>query len=112
MPDTQFGKRKSILKRIPGLAWTILLFVLVIGIFLFAVTNISEDTADREETALTTALNRAIVNCYCVEGTYPPSLDYIKTNYGLIYDEDIFFVDYRAIGSNLLPDVTIVRKEQ
>ena len=112
MPDSQFGKRKKLIQRIPGITWSVLLFLIVITIFLFAVGNISKDTADRQETALTSALNRAIVNCYCVEGTYPPSLQYIKDNYGLIYDEDMFFVDYRALGSNILPDVSIVRKER
>ena len=111
MPDTQFGKRKNFIQRIPGITWTLLLFLLVLIIFLLAVGNITKDTTDRQEEALETALNRAIVNCYCVEGTYPPSLKYIKDNYGLIYDEDLFFVDYRAIGSNILPDVSIVRKE-
>ena len=53
----------------------------------------------------------SIVNCYCVEGTYPPSLSYLTEHYGLTYDKDLFFVDYQAIGSNIFPDVTVIRKE-
>jgi hypothetical protein len=36
----------------------------------------------------------------------------LKENYGLTYDEDLFFVDYQTIGSNILPDVTIIEKEE
>ncbi len=56
---------------------------------------------------------RSIANCYALEGEYPESLEYIKENYGLVYDEDRFFVDYRVSGSNIMPDVTIIDiKEQ
>lgn len=81
-------------------------------VFILAVNSISAGTENRQEETLRQAIDRCIINCYCVEGTYPPSLQYIEDNYGLIYDENLFFIDYRAIGSNILPDVTIIRKEQ
>ena len=59
---------------------------------------------------LETALQRSVIQCYAVEGTYPPSLDYIKTHYGLTYDKDLFFVDYQPVGSNMRPEVTIILK--
>ena len=40
-------------------------------------------------------------------------MDYLKENYGLMYDEDRYFIDYQPLGSNLMPDVTIIpRKER
>ena len=60
--------------------------------------------------SLENALNRSITQCYAVEGAYPPSLAYIKEHYGLIYDEELFYVDYQPIGSNIMPDVTIMLK--
>ncbi len=56
------------------------------------------------------ALTRGVTYCYTVEGSYPESLEYLKENYGLIYDEDLFFVDYKVEGSNILPDITIIEK--
>ena len=35
-------------------------------------------------------------------------LEYLKEHYGLIYNEDLFFVDYRLQGANIFPDVTII----
>jgi hypothetical protein len=47
-----------------------------------------------------------------VEGTYPPSLEYLKEHYGLIYDEESYYIDYTAIGSNIMPDVTILPRSK
>lgn len=107
-----FSAKKSIIRRLGGLQWSIIIFIALIAAFLFGINSISKDTTDRQQQALETAIDRSIVSCYCVEGTYPPSLDYIKQHYGLTYDESLFFVDYRPIGSNILPDVTVIRKEQ
>lgn len=107
-----FSAKKSIIRRLGGLQWSIIIFIALIAAFLFGINSISRDTTDRQQQALETAIDRSIVSCYCVEGTYPPSLDYIKQHYGLTYDESLFFVDYRPIGSNILPDVTVIRKEQ
>ena len=48
------------------------------------------------------------VHCYAIEGSYPESLQYLKDNYGLTYDEEKYFIDYQVLGSNILPDVTII----
>ena len=45
-----------------------------------------------------------------MEGSYPESLEYLKEHYGITYDEDRFFVDYKIVGTNILPDVTIIEK--
>ena len=59
---------------------------------------------------LKNAISRNITQCYAVEGSYPQSLDYLKKNYGLHYDENRYFVDYQPLGSNILPEVTIIRR--
>ena len=68
-------------------------------------------TKKRQKESLENAIMRNITYCYTVEGTYPESLAYLKENYGLTYNEDLFFVDYRVSGSNILPDVTIIERE-
>ena len=84
------------------------LFLALLILFLVGVTNVSRTASAKQRESLENALNRDITHCYCVEGTYPPSLDYIVEHYGLTYDEDRFFVDYISNGSNLYPDVTII----
>ena len=96
--------------------WNVLkqvLFILVlcaiVFFFLFGLNSVSETTVARQEESLENAINRDIIQCYALEGTFPPNLDYLVEHYGLTYDHDLFFVDYQTIGSNIMPDVTIVR---
>lgn len=107
----RFRKKKRIIDFISGTRFSIVFFVCVLTVFILAVGNISKDTTEREEQALCDAINRSVVSCYCVEGTYPPSLDYLKTHYGLTYDDSAFFVDYIAYGSNIYPEITILRRK-
>ena len=82
-----FGRRLLFL--LPVLAFLIL-FVL----FIQGVSSVSESTLSKQQESLETALERSISQCYAVEGSYPPSLEYLKQHYGLLYDEDSFFIDY------------------
>lgn len=107
----RFSEAKGIKHRISSVHFSLLLFIAMFVFFLYLLGNISKDTMDSKEKSLNEALNRSIVSCYCVEGTYPPNLKYIEEHYGLSYDKDLFFVDYNAIGSNIYPDVTVIRKE-
>ena len=38
-------------------------------------------------------------------------LDYLKEHYGLTYDETRYIVNYEVMGSNLMPDVTVLEKQ-
>lgn len=87
----------------------IFLFLLIVGFVIFS-NKMSESNSVHNKTFLENALNRSITQCYALEGTYPPNLDYLKTNYGLVYDSNHYFVDYTYIGSNLRPDVTIIER--
>ena len=54
------------------------------------------------------ALFAAAVQCYAVEGIYPPDLGYMREHYGLQVDEERYLVDYRCFASNLTPDITVL----
>ncbi len=90
-----------------------LLHLLRVGAFLAVIfwmlSVFGAQNIERQEESLRLALERDIVQCYALEGSYPPDLAYIEEHYGLTYDHRTFFVDYRPIGDNLYPDVTILR---
>ena len=94
----------------PKLALSVGVFALTALLFFQGISSISEGTRERQKESLENAVMRSITHCYAVEGTYPSSLEYLKENYGLTYDETVFFVDYQTIGSNILPDVTIIER--
>ena len=72
---------------------------------------ISDSNLEHSKEVLDNALTRSITQCYSLEGTYPPNLQYLENHYGLIYDKTHFYIDYKYIGSNLRPDVTIIEKD-
>lgn len=100
------SKRQSSGSR--NLVISIAFFVLVLSAFLLGISAVETRTDAQARESLEQAVRRGIVHCYTMEGSYPESLQYLKDHYGLIYDEERFFVDYQALGSNLLPDVTII----
>ena len=97
---------------VSGIAVLITCFAFALFFILFykGVSSVESTTYEKQYESLETALERSISQCYAVEGTYPPNLEYIIQNYGLIYDDTLFHVDYRPIGSNIMPDVTIIKK--
>jgi len=102
---------QSSLRRLPRIRLTYFLCPALLALFLLGLSSIGETTVSRQQESLENALNRDIIHCYAVEGFYPPSLEYIEEHYGLVYDKNMFFVDYQPIASNLRPDVTILLRQ-
>ena len=89
---------------------SVCVFLLIVLLFYQGIESLSSGSVRRQRESLENALNRSITYCYAVEGSYPESLEYLKEHYGITYDEDRFFVDYKIVGTNILPDVTIIEK--
>ena len=103
----QTAQRKKSEKK---LWFSLLLFLLLVLLFTLGTSSLSKNTIRRQKDTLTQALNRDITYCYATTGHYPESLDAIKKDYGLIYDDSLFFVDYRIQGANIYPEVTIIER--
>ena len=88
----------------------VLAFLVLFVLFIQGIGSVNDSTLNKQQESLETALERSISQCYAVEGSYPPSLEYLEQHYGLLYDEDSFFIDYEYYGSNLLPEVTVLRR--
>ena len=51
---------------------------------------------------------RAAVQCYALGGAYPRDLSDLEERYGVSVDRERYFVDYRYVASNLMPDITVL----
>lgn len=91
--------------------FSIISILAIAALFWLGTTLLAQRTDSREAEILEKAVTRGIIHCYACEGAYPESLQYLKENYGLMYDEQRFFIDYQAMGSNLMPNITIIDKE-
>ena len=84
-------------------------FLLVLALFLTGLDSLSGTTARQEAEGLKSSILQSAVHCYALEGFYPDSLGYLEDHYGLQYDTDRYVVSYEIIGSNLMPDVSVIR---
>lgn len=80
------------------MALSVLLCVVLLGLFLVSVNSLSAQTATQQQVSLENALQESVVQCYCIEGFYPESLQYLKDHYGIAYNSSQFFVDYQTLG--------------
>lgn len=97
----QEGFWKSII--LPVLIFLCLLLFLAVGI-----GNVSSASDEESRQLLTDAVLRATVQCYAIEGLYPPNVQYLEDNYGVVYDHDRFIVHYEVFAGNILPDITVI----
>ena len=88
------------------------LFLAVIVIFGYGVFFFSGKAKAEGSETLRKAIAHASVQCYAIEGRYPPSVDYLVENYGIQIDEKRYSVFYDGFASNVMPDITVVELEE
>lgn len=93
---------------ITGCVLSVVFFCAVIGLFLNGMQSfVNRMDAEGAET-LRSAITRACVQCYAIEGRYPPSVQYLEKSYGIQIDETRYDVFYSGFASNVMPDITVV----
>ncbi|MBQ9264369.1 MAG: hypothetical protein IJ189_09200 [Clostridia bacterium] len=79
--------------------------VLVLAVALVNRISSAHETAETE--IVRDAVKNAALTCYAVEGAYPDSIEYLRDNYRLAYDEDRYLITYEAFASNMIPDIWV-----
>lgn len=80
----------------------VLVFVLI------GVSNLEQGRQAEDARQLEQVLQRTAAACYAVEGVYPPDVAYMRTSYGLTYDESRYTVHYELTASNLVPKIHVM----
>lgn len=84
---------------------------LLIVIFIYSGgQQTSSHTADEQQRVVEEAIKRAVVQCYAIEGMYPPDMAYLEEEYGIQIDEKKYIIHYEVFASNVMPDITVLRK--
>lgn len=104
----RFAKKKRDTGWFKDIALPVLVFAVVAGLFLFGVGGVGRTTQEERLRSVEKAVNRAAVQCYAVEGRYPPSLEYMEERYGLSIDYERYIVQYNPIGSNMMPTILVL----
>lgn len=101
------GKDRDI-KTIAGFAGSVVLFAAVAVVVVSGVLKVSKRADEEGAETLRNGIRRASVQCYAIEGRYPPSVQYLTDNYGIQIDEKRYSVFYDGFASNVMPDITVV----
>lgn len=90
-----------------------IVIVLIIGFLFFymvnSMTTYSGGQSERQMTSVEAIIDKALVQCYALEGGYPTTIEYIE-NYGVILNHDKYIYFYEWYGSNLKPEVKVIEK--
>ena len=89
----------------------VLLTILVLCGAWLLVTRMGRTSGEAQTEFVTEAVHNAALTCYAVEGAYPTNLEYLRTHYGLAYDQSRYLVRYDSFGSNLMPDISVTEVE-
>lgn len=100
--DWKFGMR---------IAFSAAVFALVVGVFMEVVSSFSGRARAQGAETLQSAITRACVQCYAMEGRYPPSVEYLEEEYGIQIDRERYYVFYDGFASNIMPEITVVPAE-
>ena len=90
-----------------------LVLVIVLAAIIAAWSLVSGSGSDMTEegaAAIKDTVQRSALQCYVVEGIYPPDLKYLEDHYGLQVNTDEFYVTYDAYASNQPPTVSVSPK--
>ena len=79
--------------------------VLAAAVLLVNRIDAAQDSAETD--IVRDAVKNAALTCYAVEGAYPDSVEYLRENYHLAYDEDRYMITYDAFASNMIPDIWV-----
>ena len=98
-------------KRKSWILWVLLLLLLLGALALiFSDGDGGKGLDEGSAAAIREAVQRSALQCYAVEGAYPPDLQYLEENYGLQVNREDFYVTYEAFASNLPPTVRVTMR--
>lgn len=90
-----------------ALLWAALL-CLVSALLWLGYRRVAADINAQTQAAIKNSAMQCAVQCYAVEGAYPPDVAYLEENYGFVYNKKDYIVSYDAFASNQLPDITVL----
>lgn len=108
------GMGKHVQKKLFTLARYLVMPVFMMAavyILLVSAGNVSERQQAESLKQMEDTIHKAVLNCYAIEGSYPPTIDYVEEHYGLQIDHEKYDVFYEIFAQNLMPEVTVLEKD-
>lgn len=90
-----------------GTVISILVSVLILVMVSVSLARISRESREAGLRVAGEALERAVMQCYALEGAYPPDLQYLIDNYGLVIDTRKYVYLYEPVAGNIHPIIRV-----
>ncbi len=87
-----------------------IIFIFVAFAINFFVNSTYNNNEFQTENYIEEAIQKSAFHCYAVEGSFPPNMEYLKKNYGILFNTDDYIVDYQYRGENIPPDIFVSKK--
>ena len=87
-----------------------LLLVLTAGACFWYAQLTESESREEGAAAVKQTVEQTALQCYVVEGAYPPDLDYMQEHYGLQINHEAYYVTYEAFASNLPPTIKVTER--
>lgn len=97
-------------KRLPAVLFVLLAVLAAAFVWYFASHVSARDLSEEGASAIGDAIRRSALQCYAVEGIYPPTLEYLEENYGLQVNTRDYYIRYDIFASNIAPEITVTGK--
>lgn len=94
-----------------GILFPSVIFLVVVAVSIAAGIYFDSMSNMQNIDLLRQSARRAVVQCYAIEGAYPPDVEYLEENYGLEYNHEKYFIDYEIFASNIMPNVDVFERE-
>lgn len=91
--------------------WPLAFAIFMFSCFGFALADFERGRAEENVSRLEEAAHRCAVACYASEGFYPSTAEYLEQHYGLTYDKSQYMLQYEFYASNLMPEITALKKQ-
>lgn len=86
------------------------IFIIFIIYLIIGVDSAKKSNDEERYSILKDAIYRSSVQCYAIEGYYPPNIEYLENNYGLVVDHNKYVINYSVFASNIMPEIEVFLK--
>ena len=100
-------------KRWSGVLSAALGIVLFVGVAVWMLSGVraaSEASEQEGQRQAELSVRQADVSIYALEGAYPASYEALRQRSGIAIDEEKYAVVYEIFASNIMPEITVVRR--
>lgn len=101
---------KNTAARIFSVVFPLFVCAVVVVALVLAIKSAGLKNEVENEAIIENGIRRAAIACYCSEGAFPTSIDYLVKNYGLNVNTLKYTIYFNAISSNLMPEIKVITK--